>query len=648
MAGQSDDDARFWRSLERRLHREWLVITLFSLVLSIGLSLLSDRTGIERIDLTFYDSVLRAKPHPPAGEDIVVIAVDDGSIEQLGHWPWRRALHAELLTQLSEAKIVGFDIVFSEANPDHPRDDAMLAAAIARHGRVVLPSVVNADASALHTPLPAMQQAAAALGYINVYPDSDGTVRSLVLRQTLTSGVQVDHFTVALLGDRATAPVSGRKYLLPFAGPAGSFSFHSYAAVLRGDVPPETFRNKTVLVGAWASGLGDTFPTPMTRAGESMSGVEILANGVLSLQQGKWIHTLPTLGAALLGAVPVLLVCLVQRRLSPRHTFLTTLTLVAIWPLVCGALLILASLWIPFTATLVAIALAFILWNWRSQEASLQHIDRELETLRKAGYMESPDSGVLKGSYDRSLPARVRVLHQSIGRFRRAQQKREETLRFLSHDMRAPQSAILAMIEMHLRHPGEIPDAELLERIRQRASDTLDLMDAFVHLEHAEVSTLDLRSIELGDLVHEACDACWELARRRHIHVEVEDAPELAWVEGDRRLLRRVLQNLLDNALKYSPDHTVITCRVQREGDQWQVRVEDQGRGIPVDQLEHIFESFTRVAADTPGNASGAGLGLAFVRATARRHGGTVFARSQPGIGSTFILSLPVFVPNME
>src|SRR5690606_39748113 len=142
-----------------------------------------DRPGIERICLPLYDSVRGAKRRAPAGEDIVVIAVDDGSIEQLGHWPWRRALHAELLTQLSEAKIVGFDIVFSEANPDHPRDDAMLAAAIARHGRVVLPSVVNAVASALHTPLPAMQQAAAALGYINVYPDSDGTVRSLVLRQ---------------------------------------------------------------------------------------------------------------------------------------------------------------------------------------------------------------------------------------------------------------------------------------------------------------------------------------------------------------------------------------------------------------------------------------------------------------------------------
>lgn len=268
----------------------------------------------------------------------------------------------------------------------------------------------------------------------------------------------------------------------------------------------------------------------------------------------------------------------------------------------------------------------------------MQHIDRELQTLRRIAASDMEANG-MNSSYDRSLPARVRLLHQSVVRFRQAQQRREETLRFLSHDMRAPQNAILAMIEMQCRE-SQHADSELLERIRQRATDTLELMDGFVHLEHAEVT--ELRAIELCDLLREACDESWELASRREIDVATVQLPDEAWVKGDRALLKRVLQNLLDNAIKYSPDGTEVRCSITRESDYFLVEVADQGRGIPPDQLEAVFDSFTRLEADRPGNANGAGLGLAFVRTTIQRHGGTVFARSEQGHGSSFFIKLPV------
>ena len=128
----------------------------------------------------------------------------------------------------------------------------------------------------------------------------------------------------------------------------------------------------------------------------------------------------------------------------------------------------------------------------------------------------------------------------------------------------------------------------------------------------------------------------------------METREDHAWVQGDRKLLSRVLRNLIDNAIKYSPGHTQIRCQISRVDTHWHISLEDQGRGIPPEQLERIFEPFTRVASDAPGNASGAGLGLAFVRLTLQRHGGAISAYSQPGQGSTFVVSLPVLPDQTE
>ncbi len=645
MPSHPDSDTTFWSSLEKRVHAEWLAITFLTVLTTLLVGLYSEQTGIARLDDTFYDGVLRAWPNDPGDNDIVIIAIDDGSIDALGRWPWHRSVHAELLGRLSEARRVGFDIVFSEPNPDNPEGDHAFAQAVTQHGRVVLPTFIMHQPGApqgLHMPLPVLANAAAGLGYINIYPDSDGTVRSLTLQRTLSDNRSVQHFVVAMHGQSEKSIRPDDSLRIPFRAPAGHFPFYSYASVLRGDVPSDHFRDRLVLVGAWSSGLGDTYPTPMTTDGQTMSGVEIMANGMLALKHDTWIRTLPAWASALLNALPVLLTCLAVRRFSPRHSFLATLSIISLWALLAVVLLISTHVWLPVTSGLIGIALAFPLWSWRSQEASLQHIDRELQHLRRA---IPGNAGVIGDAMpitvDRSLPARVRLLHQAIARFRHAQQKREETLRFLSHDARAPQNAILALIEMQRREPESRDTQALLSRIEQRAADTLALMDGFVQLERAECLPLNKRLLDLGGLLQEACDAGWEVSRRRSISVMPNVPSEPAWVEGDHQLLGRALRNLLDNAVKYSPEHTTVHCRLARKGATWEIAIQDQGPGIPEHQLGRIFEPFARVTAEMPAETSGAGLGLAFVRITIERHGGTITASSIQGRGSTFTIALP-------
>ncbi|NYT87051.1 CHASE2 domain-containing protein [Pollutimonas harenae] len=640
-------DAGFWGSLEKRVRTEWLLITSVLVLFTLGLAFFNAQLGLARLDHAFYDKILASTTQAVDSDDIVIVAIDDSSIDALGYWPWRRALHAALLAKLQQARVTGLDFLLSDLNPAYPQDDSVLARAITQHGRVVLPQIIDARHSVID-PLKPLAQAAAARGYINVYPDDDGVIRSLKLFQDLESGTRVRHFIAAMLavaGDEARLQQlqsQPESVLIPYAGGPGHFSLYPYAQVLNGNVPPSTFKDKYVLVGSWGSGLGDAFSTPLTRQGEPMAGVEILANGLYSALNDNWIHTPPLWLNALLACLPVLLACVTLRRLSPRKSFLVTLaTLLLIFA--CAWLLLrFAQVWIPVTASIIGVALVYPVWSWRSQEAALQHIDRELQALHaeRQGLHGLADTND-QAHVGRSLAARVTQLHGAISQLRQAHQKRDETLRFLSHDMRAPQNSILALTQLQQNTHTALPPAEFLQRIDTYAGKTLGLVDGFVQLARAEAAPLSRQRLDLVTLLTECCDEFWISARQRNIHIRFDTHPREAWVMGDHALLARACANLLDNALKYSADHTEVVCQIIQDQDAWLLCIQDQGRGISADQQSALFEPFTRIKEDSPQNPAGTGLGLAFVITVINRHLGTIIVQSQEGMGSTFSMRLP-------
>ncbi|WP_353153635.1 CHASE2 domain-containing protein [Pollutimonas bauzanensis] len=639
-------DANFWGGLERRTRIEWLLVTLVMMLMTMAASYFGDSIGLTRLDHTFYDKTLSAAVQSSNTDKIVIVAIDDGSINQLGYWPWRRIVHAQLLDRLHEAKVVGVDLVFNEINPAYPEDDTILAEAIHRHGNVVLPLVVEKGNHNTLAPLPLLANAAERLGYINIYPDEDGVIRSLVPQQTLASGLHVEHFVTAITraaNNLVDVPSSQQPdaspRLIPYAGTPGHFTMYPYAQVLDGQIPESSFKDKYVLIGSWGSGLGDAFPTPRSLHGETMAGVEILANGLLSTLDNNWITTPNRWQAALLAALPVFLICLGLRRLSPRRSFAIALAVLALIFIVSGLLMHYANIWVPITASLIGVALAYPVWSWRSQEAALQHIDGELQTL----HQETAEHGnsSLPGSpspTDGSLSARVTQLHSAIGQLRQARQKREETMRFLSHDMRAPQNSILALTQLQKQPESELPEAELLRRIDLYAHKTLSLVDGFVQLARAEAMTIRHQSVDLVELVELSRDDFWAQAKQRHISILFTEHPEAAWIDGDEALLRRACCNVIDNAIKYSPENSTITCSIVNDSNDWLVIVSDQGRGISEAQQQNLFTPFMRADENVHGNPGGVGLGLAFTNTVVARHGGSIQAKSHEGAGATFIL----------
>lgn len=227
-----------------------------------------------------------------------------------------------------------------------------------------------------------------------------------------------------------------------------------------------------------------------------------------------------------------------------------------------------------------------------------------------------------------------------------AQRQREEALRFISHDMRAPQSSILTLIELE-RDRGGAPGRDVLDRIESHARRTLALADAFVDLARAQSDAVVFAPINLSDVVLDAVDQFWGLAHARRIDLVAELPDEAGWCLGDYGLLVRAVGNLIDNALKYGPADARVLCGLKPVGKDWEISVRDAGPGIPAADRGRVFEQFTRLAADGPG-AGGFGLGLALVRAVMLRHGGRADLRSEPGIGTVFALFIPAITVPVE
>ncbi len=229
-----------------------------------------------------------------------------------------------------------------------------------------------------------------------------------------------------------------------------------------------------------------------------------------------------------------------------------------------------------------------------------------------------------------------------ISAVQQAHRQREEALHFISHDMRAPQSSILTLIELHRLH-GRLPDAQLFERIEGHARRTLALTDDFVQLARAQAGTLEFQPVDLADVVADAADRLWDQARARGIEIVTEAEPGACFCEAERELLTRAVANLIDNAVKYGPPQGAVHCGLAREGERCVIRVRDAGPGIAEAEQATLFEPFKRVGTDAP--SAGAGLGLSFVQATIARHRGRVSVHSRPGEGAEFRIELPALAP---
>ena len=210
----------------------------------------------------------------------------------------------------------------------------------------------------------------------------------------------------------------------------------------------------------------------------------------------------------------------------------------------------------------------------------------------------------------------------------------------VSHELRTPLTGLRGNIDVLLMDPQLAPDLrEQLEKMSQEVERLIRLTSNLLYLAHAEAGRdVALRPVELDELCLEVIAQSHNV--RRDIKLRL-DHEERVKVPGDRDLLKQLVLNLVDNAMKYSPLGGDVTLSLHQANGAVEMVVADQGVGIPSEQLEHIFERFYRVENSGSRSVGGAGIGLAISRWIAQVHGGDIRAESDVGMGSRFIVTLP-------
>lgn len=245
------------------------------------------------------------------------------------------------------------------------------------------------------------------------------------------------------------------------------------------------------------------------------------------------------------------------------------------------------------------------------------------------------------------LETRTRALEEARLALRRSDEAKFELISVVSHELRTPLTAIKAYTETlldNLDNPEftarnrflSIIDEEC-DRLTRMVNDVLDLsrMDSGKRKLRAE-------TIELRHLLEEVLPTVHPALQARELRFSYVEEPGLPTLEADPDLLKQVLVNLIHNAAKFTRDGTTITVRASHRGERMEIAVEDQGMGIPPDQVGRVFERFYRVEPSTGPRSFGTGLGLAIVKSVVDLHGGTIRVESELGRGSSFILEIPL------
>jgi two-component system phosphate regulon sensor histidine kinase PhoR len=238
---------------------------------------------------------------------------------------------------------------------------------------------------------------------------------------------------------------------------------------------------------------------------------------------------------------------------------------------------------------------------------------------------------------------------RDISRLRELEEMRREFVANVSHELRTPLAIFHGYLENLLDRP-DMPQDEMLPvlKVMQKHSGRLNaLVEDLLTLTRLE-SRRDPLSREPADLRDFFATIAGEWAARAaqtKVAIRVEVDPALPAVALDPHRFRQVLDNLLENAVKYSPADGVVTLRATRHDASVQVQVEDHGAGIPPADLPHIFERFYRADKARSRELGGTGLGLSIVKHIVQAHGGTVAAASVYGKGTTITLTIPLQPP---
>ncbi len=295
-----------------------------------------------------------------------------------------------------------------------------------------------------------------------------------------------------------------------------------------------------------------------------------------------------------------------------------------------------ASYWQVSGLVLAIAGALLLLGQWihaRSLSTRVGNLSEHMRRLRAGGLAQPPP----EDPNDDEIAELRQAIAETTLRLDAARTAQDRLVADAAHELRTPLATLRASIDVALRRERTIEELHTtLEQAREEVDRLAALASSLLDLAALRASPLERRPGDLVGVLIEAVDAARMQAEEHGLLVRMQ-APASAPAEFAAPALRQALDNLLDNAIKFSPTGGEIAIELTREATQWCFRVLDCGPGVAQSEQAAIFEPFHRVALDRPGK----GLGLAIVRDVAERHGGRVWVEDRECGGAVFCLALP-------
>ena len=542
-------------------------------------------------------------------------------------WPWNRQIYAMILERLvrAGAKVVAYDCLFPAPAPG---DDAFRSALDRFKSHVVIGSnfvsppevdrsrrIPSSYDSPVETLIPKAATPDDRVGFTNFFTDDEKIVRGTQFRvafrergKSTATYVSLSARAASKAGYPELVPHDLAEQLVRFTGPPRlGFRPHPVFEIF---VPEywehnyqsgEFFRNKIVIVGAEGKWQKDELATPFG----PMPGAEVHLNALNALLCGEFLKELPPLTSAFVTTLAALLgaaLCLGIR--SPWLRLLALAVADSTGPFCALYFYNYQGLYLPCLTPLLALN-ANVLFCLVS--------DFTFERIEKTKLTSTLE-------------------------------QRDDLTNMIVHDLRSPLTVVTGYadaLEEMASDKLNPTEARCVAEVKRGADDMRDMITTLLDVGRLEAGEMPLRlqDHDLAQIVRKAASRFSPVLRDRTLRCDVPPDPVLMVCDAD--VIRRVLENLISNAVKFTKSDGTIRVNVQRNAADVTISVSDDGQGIPPDQHKHVFEKFGQTDSGAL-LAHSTGLGLAFCRLAVEAHEGKIGVQSQPGKGSTFSFTLPM------
>jgi signal transduction histidine kinase len=634
---QPETEKSIKRVFSNREINKTLLIALAAFFLTLTLMILK----LDLFEAKLYDTRMRVAPTPSVDSDIVIIAIDEKTLKTLDEFtPLPLNYHVELLSRLKhlEPQAIGYLVNFNHVSQLHPelfqkeigKDFIQEAKNLEEKGTPILLGTqfdINGEI------LPPYPLSSLRNGIAVIHQDGNVFARDRVTRRALTKlyGKSTFHIDMAEAtgkiqkeipqkGAFSFPKIEGEYFFFRYR-PKNSYPVFSFSDVLKGELDPGLLKKKTILIGTFNRENPNDFSlTPFSRSASDHPNLVIHANILDSIihddglmrpdQSVNWLVTF------LITAFVFWAVLSLTPLYSLVAVIFSALVFVIFGQLFFNASFGLPGIWIQESQAIVGTFLAY--------------------------YLSVPYRLIREYKKRWDYQKKNEVLTQ-------VEELKTNFLSLVTHDLKTPIARIQGLSETLMHQKSSQLNAEDKEKLKTIIHSTEELnhfISSILELTKIESNHLELnrQSKDINQVIERSASQHQSFAQQKGIVIQTHLEP-LFPIALDPVLMSKVINNLIDNAIKYSPNHSKVIIE-SKEVDRFViVTIQDQGIGISQKDQKSLFTKFFRVKTDDTLNTPGTGLGLYLAKYFIELHGGKVEVESELKKGSRFTIELPLVPP---